>query len=147
MRKLLLLLAITAACGKNDAPPKPTSGVPNAPTESAPAAGGPAAAAAPLTGAAADAQAKQMFDTVCIACHGTDGKGTGPAAAQLNPKPRDYTDATWQASIKDEDIKKAILLGGAGVGKSPMMPAQPQLKDQPGVVDGLVKIVRGFGKH
>jgi mono/diheme cytochrome c family protein len=146
MRNLLFVLALCAACNKNDSPPKPTSGAPNAPTESAPAMA-PTAAPVALTGAAAEENAKQMFGTVCIACHGTDGKGTGPAAAQLNPKPRDYTDAAWQASITDEDIKKAILLGGQGVGKSPMMPAQPQLKDQPEVVAGLVKIVRGFGKH
>jgi mono/diheme cytochrome c family protein len=36
---------------------------------------------------------------------------------------------------------------GAGVGKSPMMPGNPQLADHPDVLDGLVKIIRGFAKH
>ena len=87
-----------------------------------------------------------MYATVCAACHGTDGTGTGPAAASLNPKPRNYTDAAWQAGITDEQIKQTILLGGQGVGKSPMMPGQPQLKDQPEVLDGLVRIIRGFAQ-
>ncbi len=86
-----------------------------------------------------------MFQNVCSQCHGLGGLGDGPAAASLNPKPRNYTDAAWQASVKDEDIKKIILEGGQAVGKSGMMPAQVQLKSKPEVVDALVKIIRGFG--
>jgi hypothetical protein len=37
-----------------------------------------------------------------------------------------------------------ITLGGAAVGKSPMMPAQPALKGQTATLDALVQIVRGF---
>jgi len=33
------------------------------------------------------------------------------------------------------------------VGKSPMMPPQPQLKDQPEVVNELVAIIRAYGKQ
>ncbi len=86
-----------------------------------------------------------MFRDVCAACHGAGGKGDGTAAASINPKPRDYTDPTWQASVTDDDIRKIILGGGPAVGKSPMMPAQEQLKNRPEVVDALVRIVRGFG--
>jgi hypothetical protein len=64
----------------------------------------------------------------------------------LQTKPRDYTDAAWQASVTDADLEKTILLGGAGVGKSPQMPAQPQLEKQPEVLHALVAIVRGFKK-
>jgi hypothetical protein len=73
--------------------------------------------------------------------------GRRPAVAGLNPKPRNYTDPAWQASVTDDQIKEIILKGGAGMGKSPLMPAQPQLGDKPEVLDGLVKIIRGFGKH
>ena len=86
-----------------------------------------------------------MFSTVCASCHGADGKGNGPVAVTLNPKPRDYTNAEWQKSVKDDDIKKIILLGGKAVGKSDMMPGQPQLEKEPAVLDELVKIIRGFG--
>ncbi len=89
--------------------------------------------------------AREIFNSRCSACHGTDGKGDGPGAAALNPKPRNYTDKTWQSSVTDEQIKKTILYGGAAVGKSPIMPASPDLDGKPEVLDGLVKIVRGFG--
>jgi mono/diheme cytochrome c family protein len=90
--------------------------------------------------------AKEMFDTRCSPCHGPNGRGDGPAAAALTPKPRNYTDRTWQSSVTDDQIKKTIVLGGAAVGKSPIMPGSPDLDGKPEVVDGLVKIVRGFGQ-
>jgi cytochrome c553 len=142
MRSLLiassLYLALLSACGKNSEPPPPTSGSPNAKPESGPSrarSGGQAS------------QAEQMFATVCVTCHGADGTGKGPAAESLNPKPRNYTDPQWQASVTDDQLKEIILKGGQGVGKSPMMPGQPQLADHPEVLDGLVRIIRGFGKH
>lgn len=138
MRRMLIAIALLAACGKNNEPPPPSSGSPTAQPESAPHNG--TARRDPA------ATAKAMFGTVCATCHGADGTGNGPAAANLNPKPRNYTDPAWQASVTDEDIKKTILLGGQGVGKSPMMPGQPQLRQEPEVLDELVKIIRGFGK-
>src|SRR6478672_10502413 len=138
MRMLIAVLFI-AACGKNNEPPPPSTGTPMAKQES-----GPKGKVAE-SGMGADEQAHKMFETVCAMCHGADGTGNGPAAANLNPKPRNYTDAAWQASVTDDEIRKTILLGGQGTGKSPSMPGQPQLKDQPEVHDGLVKIIRGFG--
>jgi cytochrome c553 len=132
-------LAGLAACGKNSQPPPPSSGTPNAKQESGPTQ--------PSSAGGEGSRADQMFATVCATCHGMDGTGNGPAAAALNPKPRNYTDAAWQASVTDDQLKDTILKGGQGVGKSPMMPGQPQLKDQPEVLDGLVRIIRGFGKH
>jgi mono/diheme cytochrome c family protein len=89
--------------------------------------------------------AEQIFATRCSTCHGTDGKGDGPASAALNPKPRNYTDPAWQKSVTDDHIRKTIVEGGAAVGKSPLMVPNPDLAGRPDVVDGLVKIVRGFG--
>jgi mono/diheme cytochrome c family protein len=34
---------------------------------------------------------KKAVQTNCVPCHGPDGKGNGPAAAALNPKPADWT--------------------------------------------------------
>ena len=48
--------------------------------------------------------------------------------------------------MTDEQIRKTIVMGGAAVGKSPMMPASPDLDSKPEVVEGLVKIVRKFGR-
>ena len=55
----------------------------------------PAEAAAkknPFAGnAAAAASGKQIYSTICTTCHGPTGRGDGPAAAALNPKPANYT--------------------------------------------------------
>lgn len=87
-----------------------------------------------------------MFKTVCANCHGPEGHGDGPAAASMNPKPRNYSDAAWQESVTDDELKRIILKGGSALGKSGMMPASPQLKDHPEVLEDLVKMIRGFAK-
>lgn len=76
--------------------------------------------------------------------HCLSPEGDGPGAAALDPKPRNYVDATWQASVTDEQISKVIVLGGAGAGKSPNMPANPDLESKPAVVEQLVKQVRSY---
>jgi mono/diheme cytochrome c family protein len=121
--------------------------------KSAPPSGGggggggttPAATATTNSAKVDDATAKQIFNEKCANCHGFEGKGDGPGAAALNPKPRNYTNKMWQASVTDEQITKTIVYGGAAVGKSPVMPASPDLDAKPEVVAGLLKIVRGFG--
>jgi mono/diheme cytochrome c family protein len=37
------------------------------------------------------ASGKEMFTTYCAVCHGTGGKGDGPAAAALKKRPADLT--------------------------------------------------------
>ena len=130
-------LVAAAACGKGDKPPPPSTA--NLTQETGPAQGRP-----PGSGANGPSEAERTFVTVCSKCHGVDGAGNGEVAAKLDPKPRNYTDPKWQASTTDDEIRNIILLGGAGVGKSAMMPPSPALKDRPQVVDGLVRIIRGF---
>jgi mono/diheme cytochrome c family protein len=126
--------------GKESGPGGNQAWLNTAPSNSAPPQGSAGGAKPPAQ------QAQDIYDTVCTMCHGPGGKGDGGGAKMLQKKPRDYTDAAWQASITDDDIKKTIVLGGGGVGKSPEMPAQPQLEKQPEVLDALVKIIRGFKK-
>lgn len=90
-------------------------------------------------------RALKEYKNVCSTCHGEQGMGNGPGAAELDPKPRTFTDVSWQQSVTDEHIKKTITLGGAAVGKSAGMPAHPQYKSQPEVLRGLVAKVRSFG--
>ena len=46
----------------------------------------------PVPGGAKTLEAgKKLAQINCVTCHGPDGKGTGPAAAALNPKPADWT--------------------------------------------------------
>ena len=144
MRAVLLALLVLAACSKSEAPPSegqnpnPNPGAANSGSGTPP---GPAP-----TGNKAAFEARRVFGSICATCHGPGGKGDGMAAQNLNPKPRNYTDKAWQASVTDDEIKKIILLGGQAVGKSATMPAQPQLQAQPEVVDELVKIIRGFAQ-
>ena len=94
----------------------------------------------------ARAKAQDMFTTRCAACHGLAGKGDGAGAANLTPRPPNFQDKNWQASISGDNIEKAILYGGAAIGKSPMMPANPDLQSQPAVVAALREKIRQLGK-
>src|SRR3970282_1233970 len=60
---------------------------------------------------------------ISASCHGPSGKGAGPAAAALDPKPRNLSDAKYVSTISDEQLFKTVKEGGASVGKSPLMPA------------------------
>ena len=126
----LLLLA----CGSNE-PAAPAAPVPTAPPATAPA---PAPAVDPV------AEAKQIFATRCTPCHGAEGRGDGAASKGLTPPPRDFGDATWQQSVNDDHIEKIIQYGGVAVGKSPAMPANPDLTSKPDVVKALAAHVRSL---
>jgi mono/diheme cytochrome c family protein len=93
-----------------------------------------------------EAEARHIFDTRCVVCHGSVGKGDGPGGAALNPKPRAFADATWQKSVDDSHIAKIIVEGGPAVKLSAGMAANPDLADKPEVVAELVKIVRKFAQ-
>lgn len=143
MKLHVSLVVLLLACGKSSEPTStesaaPSTTTPPPSTTTPPPSTPPAAAQAPAD------EARQMFNTLCSTCHGTSGKGDGAASASLDPKPRDYTDKAWQASVTDDQLRKIIVQGGAAVGKSNLMPPSPQLADKPQVVDELVKIVRGF---
>jgi len=90
----------------------------------------------------ARATAASLFGDRCAVCHGRNGDGKGPVAANLNPKPVDFRDRKWQRSVTDEKIAKAIVYGGPAVGLSSSMSANPDLEAQPGVVAALVEHIR-----
>ena len=145
-RALLVSWSVIAlglcACSKSEPAALPPNANPNAPAApSAPSAN--TQPAAPPSAVSDDPH--EIFKTRCVMCHGEQGHGDGPASVPLNPKPRNYSDQAWQKSVTDDQIKKTITGGGASVGKSPLMPAQPDLASKPEVLDGLVKIIRGFG--
>lgn len=141
---LVLAVVVVVACGKNEKPPPPLEGVSS--QEVGPAGAKRPPAPPPPRDPNQPSEAKLLFANVCSQCHGYEGKGDGPAAASLNPKPRNYTDAEWQKSVTDEEIKAIIVGGGQAVGKSGMMPPNPNLKGDDAVLNELVAIIRGFGK-
>jgi mono/diheme cytochrome c family protein len=95
--------------------------------------------------ASPDSKVRQIFSTRCAGCHGPSGKGDGPIAASLTPRPRDYSDAAWQKATTDEALETVIARGGAAVQKSPMMPPSPDLAADPAALAAMVKLVRSFG--
>ncbi len=109
----------------------------------APKPSGTAQASSAPSISAAD-EAKQIAQSRCAMCHGAAGKGDGPNSATLNPKPRDFTSKDWQKTMSDAQVRSVILKGGPALGKSPLMPANPDLESKPAVVDELVKIVRAY---
>lgn len=108
--------------------------------------GGKGDAPAEMKVSAADkAEARKIYGERCATCHGDTGKGDGAGAKALNPKPRSFTDAAWQKKATDDHLRKVIVGGGPAVGLSPLMVPNPDLKDKPGVVNGLIVKIRGFG--
>lgn len=90
-------------------------------------------------------QARELYEAKCARCHGSNG-AHGPFASSLTPRPHKYTDPAWQASVTDDEIKEIIVRGGLSMGKSPAMPGMRNLKKRPELLDGLVKLIRSFGK-
>ena len=157
---LLAISACSKSAEEQPNPKPPAAGQQQQPAAQAPAAPAPTAqqpageqpAAQPAAAAAepspeAMAEAKKTFDSVCVTCHGASGHGDGPASAGFPVKPRSFADAEWQKSVTDEHIAKVIVQGGPAVGKSPLMPGNPQLADKPEQVNALVKMIRDFGKQ
>jgi mono/diheme cytochrome c family protein len=66
---------------------------------------------------------RAVFEKNCVACHGSDGKGTGPMAATLPVKPANLTDCRRTAEDDIEMLDAIIHHGGAYAGLSPVMPA------------------------
>lgn len=67
---------------------------------------------------------KDIYTTFCQACHGSQGDGQGPAAKNLvGVKPRDFTSKDFIIEGREEEIYRAIFMGGAkAFHGSPYMP-------------------------
>jgi len=93
-----------------------------------------------------DAKAgKAKYDSLCGGCHGTSGKGDGPAAGGLNPKPQDHTNGKHMNTLTDQYLFDITKNGGVGVKKSPLMPAWGNtLKDDD--VWNLAAYIRSLAK-
>ncbi len=55
---------------------------------------------------------QQMFNEYCATCHGTDGKGKGPAASALKAAPADLTTMAIQNGGKFPDNKVYSAIRG-----------------------------------
>ena len=61
------------------------------------------------------AKGKQLFQQQCVSCHGVEGKGDGPAASALNPRPRNFhVSEGWKNGRKVSMLFKTLKEGIAG---------------------------------
>jgi mono/diheme cytochrome c family protein len=62
------------------------------------------------------ASGKEMYESYCAVCHGTDGKGNGPAASALKVAPSDLTTLSKNNGGKYPSLKvSAAIRGDANV--------------------------------
>ena len=87
----------------------------------------------PAEGAKPPASAASLFRTHCLECHAANGRGES-----LFPSIPDFTDARWQASHTDQQMRRAIL---EGQGKS-----MPAMKGKLSAIDvaNLLVLIRNF---
>lgn len=67
---------------------------------------------------------QDLYQKKCAVCHGTEGKGDGPAAYLLYPKPRDFVSGKFKIRSTptlptDEDLFRTITNGIPGTSMPP----------------------------
>jgi len=88
------------------------------------------------------AEVKDNWDSLCLKCHGAEGKGDTKMGQKLGCK--DFTDAKVQADLKDEAATKAIKEGLKSPEDKTLMKPFDTLSDDE--VKALVAYVRGLKK-
>ena len=86
-------------------------------------------------------QAKALFMKRCSRCHGGRGDGKGVFAHRLTPSPTDLTSPTWYQQTDEKKIRRVIIGGGRAIGKSPLMPSHPDLRNKRELLKALVHYV------
>jgi mono/diheme cytochrome c family protein len=76
---------------------------------------------------------KMLYRRFCIGCHGPDGNGQGMNAQWIDPKPRDFTEATFKCRSTptgtlptDDDLYNAITRGFVDTNMPSWRPLNPQ---------------------
>ena len=56
---------------------------------------------------------RMVYEAQCASCRGQEGKGDGPAARFLDPKPRDFTAGEWKYASEGtvEEITSVVTNG------------------------------------
>jgi mono/diheme cytochrome c family protein len=61
-----------------------------------------------------------LYTTICASCHGADGNGSGPAAAGMNPPPRNLTTTdNWKNGATIQGIFQTLTEGIPGTAMIP----------------------------
>jgi mono/diheme cytochrome c family protein len=81
----------------------------------------------------------------CQTCHGETGAGDGFNAFNLDPRPRDLSDPSFQTKKSDAELADTIRRGGAGVGLSALMPPWGHTLSTR-QIDEVILSIRALGK-
>jgi cbb3-type cytochrome c oxidase subunit III len=65
---------------------------------------------------------RKLYMTHCYTCHGVTGRGDGPAATRLEPKPRNLTDDAYMSRKSDQDLYNVISGGSPALHRFSGMP-------------------------
>ena len=94
----------------------------------------------------AEIDVETTFQTVCVLCHGDDGKGSDQGKKFGVP---DFTDKEWQAETTDEYMIKRMIEGSDnpnyGEGVLPLL-EMIGVENPEDEVPSLVPMIRSFGK-
>ena len=90
----------------------------------------------------AAASGAMIFATRCAPCHGADGRGDGPAAAGLDPKPRNFHDPEFWRGRTAEQLRLVVRNGKPG---TLMPPFEGALS--PEEIDAVVAQLETFRAH
>ena len=86
---------------------------------------------------------KVVYKEYCSQCHGATGKGDGPAASGLDPKPAIHANIPFE-KLPIDYLYNVINHGGAAMGKSPNMPYWNLTIGQQGVADVMAYVKATF---
>jgi high-affinity iron transporter len=96
-------------------------------------------AAVAVARAAGPPDGARIYAEQCSGCHGTDGRGDGPAAPGLVPKPRNFRDPAFWKDRTAADIEATVRNGKPG---SMMMAFGGALSDAE--IAAVVRFVQGL---
>lgn len=97
----------------------------------------------PEFGMASVDRGKVIYKEYCSQCHGATGKGDGPAASGLEPKPAIHANIPFD-KVPIDYLYNVINHGGAAMGKSPNMPYWGLTIGQQGVADVMAYLKATF---